>query len=115
MVRLSHFNCHNDPYLPSDNSPSDDEHHVGGKDTVVASPPNLAKPQDGAHSQPVNEKKLKRAMETRGRSRLVKNKTPKVSDPNVNGTCLIDAILSILPKHGHMRHTLIPVQGPFTA
>ena len=99
MVRLAKFNCHNDPYEPSESSPSDDEHPVGGKDTVVAPPPDLAmKPQDGAHSQPVNQQKLERAMGTGGRSRLVKSKTPKVGGPNGNGTCLIDAILSTLPK-----------------
>ena len=28
MVRLSRFNCQNDPYEPSESSPSDDEHQA---------------------------------------------------------------------------------------
>ena len=103
MVRLSHFNCHNDPYLPSDNSPSDDDsdtevdRHDEGKVAGVAPPPGLAELHDGAQPQPVNEKKRKKAMKTSGELRLVRNKNPQVGDPN-DRTCLPDSILNILPK-----------------
>ena len=101
MVRLSHFNCHNDPYLPSDNSPSDDDsdtevdRHDEGKVAGVAPPPGLAiQLHDGAQPQPVNEEKLKKAMETGGESRFIRNKYSQVGDR----TCLPDSILNILPK-----------------